>query len=536
MTYLISVVIPCYNHGEFLANAIESVNNQDYPYKEIIVVDDGSTDNSKKIAKKYNVQYVYQPNQGLAAARNTGIENSKGDFLVFLDADDRLLDQALSVNYNLLKQHENAAFVWGTHKKVFNAHETIGTYGENKEKDAYCNLLKYGNYIEMHATVMFRRWVFDTLRYDTELKACEDYDLYLRITRNHPIIQHNHLIASYYIHESNMSKNSPMMLQAALKVLHQQKPFLRNEAEKKCLKKGIRFWVNFYCNLIYLKQTRLSENNFYFDHTNEFSTLWKYKKSLFFKSLIVKPMVYFKENIIKLSPSVFLRVLNKIGLYKQFNPKKGHINKGDFNRLTPFSNQFGYDRGGPVDRYYIENFLKKNSDAIKGKVLEIGDNDYTIQYGAANVSKSDVLHIDEQNDKATIIGDLSNAPHIADETYDCIILTQTLHLIYNFQDAIKTCYRILKPGGKLLLTVPGISHIDQGEWKDNWLWSFTEASIKKILSESFKRSDYEVQSYGNVLVAASFLYGLGKPELQKEQLDFHDPHYQVIITASATKS
>jgi SAM-dependent methyltransferase len=133
------------------------------------------------------------------------------------------------------------------------------------------------------------------------------------------------------------------------------------------------------------------------------------------------------------------------------------------------------------------------------------------------------------------VGDLSNAPQLPDAAFDCVVLTQTLHLIYDFKGAIATCYRILKPGGALLLTVPGITHIDQGEWKNIWLWAFTEASIKRLLGETFPSEGTTVQTHGNVMVAAAFLYGLGLPEIKKAQMDVTDPHYQVIITASALK-
>ena len=152
------------------------------------------------------------------------------------------------------------------------------------------------------------------------------------------------------------------------------------------------------------------------------------------------------------------RILRKVGLLK-YGPKLNNINTGDFNRTTPFSKYFGYDRGGPIDRYYIENFLEKYKSDIKGNVLEIGDNEYTLRFGESRIIKSDILHVDDKNPDATYIGDLSDAPHVPDNKFDCIVLTQTLHLIYNYNKAIETCYRILKPGGVLLLTVPGISKV-----------------------------------------------------------------------------
>lgn len=230
------------------------------------------------------------------------------------------------------------------------------------------------------------------------------------------------------------------------------------------------------------------------------------------------------------------RSLYKLGLTNNYNPPVGQVSLGDLNRVTPLCNNFGFNRGGAIDRYYIENFLKEKAAYIKGDVLEIGDNYYTMLFGGKNVLKSDILHVDEKNEAATIIGDISNAPHIADHSFDCIILTQTLHLIYDFKEALKTCYRILKPGGSLLLTVPGITPIDHGEWNSTWYWSFTDMAMDRLATETFPSSNSKVEYFGNVLVASSFLYGLGLPELKKEQLDVKDPFYQVIITVHSIKN
>jgi predicted SAM-dependent methyltransferase len=229
-----------------------------------------------------------------------------------------------------------------------------------------------------------------------------------------------------------------------------------------------------------------------------------------------------------------LRYIHKLKARRN-NISIGKVKKGDFLRTTPFSTNFGYDRGGPIDRYYIENFLQSQENNIKGRVLEIGDNNYTIGFGGSKVSHSDILHIDSSNPKATFTGDLSTSTNLPENSFDCIILTQTLHLIYKHDAALKNCYRILKPGGVLLITVPGISHIAQDQWRQYWLWSFTESSITKMLSEVFPEQNISIKTYGNVLVASSFLYGMGLPEISKENMDYHDPHYQVIITAKAVK-
>lgn len=204
--------------------------------------------------------------------------------------------------------------------------------------------------------------------------------------------------------------------------------------------------------------------------------------------------------------------------------------------VHPVSTQFGYDRGGPIDRYFIERFLGGSKGVIKGRVLEIGDDAYTRQFGGDAVMQCDVLHIDPLQPQATITGDLTNLPQVPANSFDCIILTQTLHLVFNFQDALTTCARILKPGGSLLLTVPGISHIAQDEWGKYWQWSFTPNSIREALSGAFTGAAPIINTFGNVKLAAAFLYGFGLPEIQKAELDYVDEHYPLIITVSVTKT
>src|SRR5207302_1422674 len=113
----------------------------------------------------------------------------------------------------------------------------------------------------------------------------------------------------------------------------------------------------------------------------------------------------------------------------------------------------------PIDRYYIENFLARHDSDIHGRVLEIGDDAYTRRFGGSRVTKSDVLHVAEGNPKATLVADLAQADWVPSEIFDCIIFTQTLQFIYDVKTVVRTLFRILKPGGVLLATVPGISQL-----------------------------------------------------------------------------
>jgi glycosyltransferase involved in cell wall biosynthesis len=233
---LISVVIPCYNHGKYLPQAIDSVLTQSHRNVEVIVVDDGSTDSTKEVvdsryANCKAVKYVYQHNQGLSAARNTGIDNSTGNYFVFLDADDWLVDNALSTNLAYLQQNKLLAFVSGGHI-ILNERECYrGERRDTVEANHYHEMLTR-NYIGMHAAVMYQRWVFDEFRFDTGLKASEDYDIYLQVTRKYPVCHHTHLIAVYRFHDSNMSGDIYKMFKYTLHTLGKQQQFLKTETEK----------------------------------------------------------------------------------------------------------------------------------------------------------------------------------------------------------------------------------------------------------------------------------------------------------------
>jgi SAM-dependent methyltransferase len=217
-------------------------------------------------------------------------------------------------------------------------------------------------------------------------------------------------------------------------------------------------------------------------------------------------------------------------------PPISGVDFGELRRLNPISRAFGTDRGQAIDRYYIERFLDRNRSHIRGRVLEVGDNTYTRQFGGAQVTSSDILHVHDRNRRATIVGNLEHAPHIADASFDCIILTQVLQLVFDLPAAMATLARILAPGGVLLVTVPGISQVDaDSEWGATWYWAFTARAVDRLLRERLQASAVDIDIHGNVLAASAFLYGLAARELTAAELDHVDADYQVLIAARAVK-
>lgn len=217
-------------------------------------------------------------------------------------------------------------------------------------------------------------------------------------------------------------------------------------------------------------------------------------------------------------------------------PAVGYFAPGDFSLLRPVSRLFGTDRGLPVDRVYIERFLAENKVAVQGRVLEIGDRSYTQRFGQNRVAQSDVLHATDKGD-GIITGDLVSGNNIPKNAYDCMIITQTFHVIYDIKRAIQTTYDALRPGGVLLATLPGISQVarnDMNAWGD--YWRVTDRAAHNLFCEFFGHSNVTVRAYGNVRTACSFLQGLAAHEVPDEAYAIDDEDFPVIVTVKAIKN
>jgi SAM-dependent methyltransferase len=214
--------------------------------------------------------------------------------------------------------------------------------------------------------------------------------------------------------------------------------------------------------------------------------------------------------------------------------RRRRVSYGSLRRLTPISDRWGLDRGTPVDRHYIEQFLGEHTGDVRGRVLEIGDSAYTRKFGSA-VERADVFDVDAGNPNATIVGDLSQPDALPEGAFDCEIVTQTLHLIYDFPAALATLRRGLKPGGVLLLTVPGITRKGADhDYGTSWHWSFTSVSAQRMFEDAFGADAVTVSAHGNVLAAISFLHGIAAEELDAHALAHRDPRYEVIVAVRAS--
>jgi SAM-dependent methyltransferase len=204
-----------------------------------------------------------------------------------------------------------------------------------------------------------------------------------------------------------------------------------------------------------------------------------------------------------------------------------------FGGSRPLSRAYGFDRGTPIDRFYIEAFLERHSQDIRGHVLEVGDDSYSRRFGGDRITAQDVLHIHSGNPTATIVGDLADPGTLPTERFDCIILTQTLQYVFDLEAAVANIRRSLRAGGVALISVPAISPLCEDEWKASHYWLFTSLAVQRLLAADFDREKISVADHGNLYAATAFLHGAAVEEVNRKKLRQLDNDYPVTITARA---
>jgi hypothetical protein len=226
----------------------------------------------------------------------------------------------------------------------------------------------------------------------------------------------------------------------------------------------------------------------------------------------------------------------KLHLNRLLSRRFGTLNLGDLRTLQPVSQSFGYDRGTPIRRYYINRFFELNRNRLKGRILEVGDSTYASIYAEPG-ARIDVLDPDPASAVATITGNLMTGQGIPRSFFDAIILTQVLHVLSDMHAAVAVAESALAPGGCIIATLPCITQVsrfDMERWGD--YWRVTHRGARRLFENSFPQASIETVAYGNVLTAIASLTGLAAEELTSHELDFSDPDYQVLIGLVAIKS
>lgn len=216
-------------------------------------------------------------------------------------------------------------------------------------------------------------------------------------------------------------------------------------------------------------------------------------------------------------------------------PPAGLVRFGSLRRVTPISPIFAIDRGLPIERYYIEQFLDAHRADISGRGMEFGDTFYLDKFGSAGLHTKDVFSY-VSSPQATIVGDLSGPEPLPEGLFDCIVCTQTIQMIYDIRLAVRRLHGLLKPGGVLLVTTHGTSKVGRHLDRDGWgeYWHLTQQAAISLFGENFD-GEVTTRVYGNVLTACSALHGLASEELTREELDYADRDYPVVIGVRAVR-
>ena len=517
----VAVIITTYNYARFLDDAIASVLAQEAPAAEIVVVDDGSDDDPAAVCARYpSVRLLHNPVRGIASARNTGLASVTSRFVIFLDGDDVLNPDAVACGLACMSANPGAGLVFGAYQLAGPRLEPLGEPRVNRIGPNGYHALLADNVVRMHATVMYDRAVLQGLGgFDPAVGRCEDYDMLLRVARTHRIASHPNVVAHYRQHGQNISGDSSAMLAWHQLVLDRNVPD-PDDAE------AMAAWQQGRAN-----SSRAFANTVWKDRGAVSASAWKQRAVMLRALPRVTMSAGLRQAVVRILPSAMADWLRRI-YRRKMHPPRREIDFGDLARLTPIDNYYGFGRGKPIDRHYIDAFITRHSADITGCVLELGTPVYAREFGRG-IAKLDVLAVSEHEKEATIIGDLTDPACLEARAYDCLIITQALHCFYQPSDAVRAAWRCLKPGGVMLATVPGISMMDD-EW--DWYWLFNKRAVERLFGDVFGEANIEVRQFGNVFAATCFLQGVAVEDVGADWLAELDPRFPVAITVRARRA
>ena len=588
---LVSIVMIFRDAERFIQEAIDSVFAQTYDAWELLLVDDGSTDASRGVAQQvaanspHRVRYLDHEghaNRGMSVSRNWGVQHARGALVAFLDSDDVWQPSKLQQQVSTLAHHPQVAMVHGTPLYWRSWTGDPQDVGQDQVPelgvpldsvfDPPTLLLETAPIgtapVPCPSDVLVRREA--VLRHGGfEARfpgAYEDVAFFVKIYLHEAVFVAGTCWTKYRIHDAScmaVAMREGRYQAARLSFLNWFEQYLFTRGLS-----NTHAWPRLQTRLAPYRQALQSiavrvdhspsqlsaEPNPVTVGSAETTISWDTGDGTVGQVWVSEDGGHEKLFVEGVNGSSEVGWINAGSVYefrlyagrdrsvllrhhvvtRLVDPGVGGESFGSLRRLVPVSRFFGADRGKPIDRYYIDRFLSSYAEDIRGHVLEIGESTYTARFGGERVSSIDVLDVTENNSNATIVADLTS-DRLPSSTFDCILLLQTLQLIFDVAKAIRMIHRMLKPGGILLATFPGISPRSADQWGDSWYWGFTTMSARQLFGSAFAPERVAVERYGNVLVTTAFLYGLASSELSKGELDYLDDRYETLIGVRAVK-
>jgi GT2 family glycosyltransferase/SAM-dependent methyltransferase len=525
MTPAVSVVIPCFNLGAYVDEAVQSVLAQTRQDAEILIVDDGSDDPvTQHLLASYRrprTRIIRTANRGLPAARNTGLEEARGRYVSFLDADDLFEPRFLEATIGKLEADDSLAFAscWLTAfgDRQFSWQPEHCDFPWLLAEDTVCTaapvcrdaLLAIGGFDERPGLDGYEDWALavDLVERGHRGEIVPEPLFRYRIRpgsmssetsrpRNHMRVFETMLekhADAYAAHADGVLAAIGERI-AALEAQLPGDPPPRPQLDGEPWRTAIPRLERHRCGL----EQALEERNREAQEAQQSDAAAS-------------------------------------GADGAAPGAPAPVEWGSLRRLEPISRVWGLDRGQPVDRYYIEGFLERHAADIAGDVLEVKDPGYVKRFERGARSYA-VVDIAAHNKQATLIADLTQPASLPEGAFDCIVLTQTLHLLFELETAVANLHRALAPGGVLLVTAPCVSRIDYESGVSGDCWRFTAASAQQLFAQRFGAAGVAVEPLGNVLACTAFLHGLASQDLDAAELDHHDPYFPLLLAVRAVKS
>jgi len=492
----IAAIVTCRDLGRFLDEALASVERQTRPAAEIVVVDDQSDDiHTRQVLARIahgGTRVVLGDGRGASAARNLGGAGTTADYLVWLDADDVFEPQYFEKAAERLDNDEGLDFVSCAMRAFGDA-----SYRWTPAEPSLVAAIATG--AVPHASTMMRRTLWlRTGGFDESLPTFELLDFWASALESgaRGVIVDEPLLR-YRVRSGSGYRRS---IQDATYRARMEHFYAKHRDAVQ--RRGIE--------LILAKEAFNESQRAYRDTLESRA------------AALEGELADLQRAIAETTAALAARGLHR-------------VDWGDLGRVAPLSPRWGRDRGTPIDRYYIERFIAAHQADVRGRVLEVREPMYTQRFGAGRVTRSDVVDRDPGNPRAAVVADLRDAAAIPSAAYDCIIVTQTLHLVDDIAAAVRECARLLKPGGTLLVTAPSVIRVDDEAGRDADFWRLTEASARTLFARAFPIDAFEVSLFGNVKVCAAFLYGISVEEMTAADLDDIDPQFPLGVAIRAVK-
>ncbi len=478
--------------------------DQTYQDFEIVIVDDGSDEPATRHMlisyRRPKTRVIRTENQGVAAARNVGLEASRGRFVSFLDADDVLEQLFLERTLRALESNGSLGFA-GCWLRAFGGADFDWAPGRCDfphllAEDTVCT-----------PALTRREPLLEVGGFDTQMPVAgyEDWEVAISLVE----AAYSGTIVPEYLFRYRVRAGSMTATCTA--------PENHARLMEYIVDKHQETYQRFLPGVIAVIQRRTADLEGRLDTPP------------------LRPDVAhagWRDAVLALENH--RRALEASALAPEPDTSREAIEWGSLRHLSPVSRVWGLDRGRPVDRYYIEQFLQRHAQDITGRILEVKDATYSSRFGAG-VTAIDVVDIASENPDATLVADLGKPGSLPKNRFDCFILTQTVHIVYEAEEVVRNAFRTLRPGGAVLVTLPCVSRIDYESGVDGDFWRFTPASARRLFEGVFGPENVEIESWGNVLACTAFLQGMAQEELHPQELVHNDPYFPLLVTVRAVK-